>query len=258
MNIWLLVIMLLQSSMHAAFLTHYFTGSWRHFAVFASIFVFLLFPLTQLIPRVFLLANNLLDFVILAAACRHLYPHLGLRRILLGLILYWLPMPLSEVLGLSVTYVTIGDPRDLLRVNLLWGPVDVGFAMLQIYCSALMACLYLLILRKTRAYRDSQKIWLWLSALLAGMGWLAFLCLCLVYSVPFSRTLFTNIGAILFVLTLRRYARQQAASAARRLIQEEYDRQFRSLQQADASREALRRFRHDLINELEHEKALRT
>lgn len=125
-----------------------------------------------------------------------------------------------------------------------------------------MALIYGLILKKVRSSSPSQTLFLYLTSLLASLSILAFYCISLSYPRGYAATwqqyvLMTVMLAafdVWFAVSLHRYMQRQTDIRAGQIIRQEYRKQLQALLKPDLSRQELRRFRHDLINVLEHER----
>lgn len=259
MNLPLLVILLLQSGVQAQFLARYFSHSRRTFWLFLGFFALILYPLDSLVPVSHSFFKNVLNLTLLWILCRILFPHLSKRKILLGTLLYWVPLPFSEVIVLLVSFLFLGGPPEMVITATLTGPASGEVFFLQLFTTVILWLFYEFILSRTRAYAANQVILMYILALLASLSCLAFLCICATYPqgeqmhyyhypVVVLAILFFN---VVFFISLHRYIRRTTSLRARQMIREEYCREV----EGGLSRSNLRRFRHDVINALEQEQS---
>lgn len=260
-NLQVLAVLALQSSVQGRFLACYFQSGFKGFLIYTCFFLFVLYPLDMLIPFDWIIFKNLLNFAGLFLLSMFLNRALAMRRLVLAIILYWLPLPLCEVpVHVLIWLFGLEPVFDSSSISLFGQTQTVTFFM-QLLATLILAVLYDLILKKTRAASLNQSIVLYLTSLLASLGALAFLCLCFVYPQSGNTSCLQYLLAvgllaafnIWFVVSICRYVKKQTAVQADLIIRREYRRQMQMVLKPDLSREELRRIRHDLINALEHE-----
>ena len=216
LNVQTLLVLLLQSAVQAWFLTGYFQSSLRGFLVYAGFFLFILYPLDTCIPYEWTIFNIILYFAGLFLLVLVRNRGMSARKLLLAVVLYWLPLPLCEVpihfMIWAFDLYPLFDPGTIS----VFGPRQTLTFFLQLAATGILAFLYGLILRKTRAANLNQTFVLYLTSLLASLAALGFLCLCFVYphgqttnylQYPLAVVMLAAFNAW-FVISVHRYVRQ--------------------------------------------------
>ena len=258
MNYGLIIITIIQAVMFSAFLTAWFEGTKKQFLMLLGVFCFVLFPLTQIIPKQYTNVTMFIIVGILYAACRMLF-HASPKRTLWAIFLYWIPLPIIEIAALQLLNMFFGNVMHPLHINLLWEKSASIFYIFQLLCTAFGGVFYLIVLPCKRKYHNDSRIMLALTIIFASIAALANFAYFEHFWQYFGHIGIDAIGPLamllifdaLFVIFLRKYAKEKTELTARKLIQDEYLSQFAQLKDSDISRERLRQFRHDLINELE-------
>ena len=258
MNYGLIIMLIIQASAHSGFLTAWFEGTKKQFLILLGLFCFVMFPITQIVPKQYMLITMLVIMAILYGVCRIMF-HASPKRALWAIFLYWVPLPMSEIICIQLMNMLAGNIANPLHTNLLWEASPFIFYAFQLLTIALSGIFYLVVLSRTRKYHSDSRIMLALTAIFASIAALANFAYYEHYWQYFGRVSIDAIGTLamllmfdaLFVIFLRKYAKEKTELAARKLIQDEYLSQFAQLKDSDISRERLRQFRHDLINVLE-------
>ena len=260
---WLhLLVLVLQCLVQSWFLSLYFDAGRRGFLIYAGFFLFILYPLDAICRLDWALLKNILNCIALLLLFRVMNPELSLKQRLLGFVLYWLPLPLCEIPVhilihlLNMQFIFSQD------IYVLFGQTHWLLGLAQLLATWIMALIYGLILKKVRSSSPSQTLFLYLTSLLASLSILAFYCISLSYPRGYAATwqqyvLMTVMLAafdVWFAVSLHRYMQRQTDIRAGQIIRQEYRKQLQALLKPDLSRQELRRFRHDLINALEHER----
>ncbi len=263
---WLhLIILILQSTVQSWFLSGYFQLGRRGLVIYTLFFMFGLYPLNMLIPVSWAIAKNILNLAAVVLFSRVLMPGLAWKKSLLAAVLYWLCLPLCEIpVHLLIWWFRLEGIFEA-EVFSLFGHLRVITFVMQLLATLNLALLYGMILQRTRAAKGNQIILMYMTSLFASLACLAFFSLCLVYPKTYSggHMQYPVVIVILvlfnvwFVISLHRYVKQQTELRASQLIRQEYRRQMQQMLKPELSRQELRRFRHDLINELEHRRLSR-
>lgn len=250
-----LVVFVMQSVALAAFMSLYFSDTGRGFLIYFGFLFFYSLGL-QLVPYNFYLLVNVLTLTLLYVMTRILYKDKSRKQIIWGMLWCWLPMLVTEVLFFGVIRIVFkGLPLWLQdRGSLMF----CGF---QVLMSVVLGCEYIVILWFARRRKVSRESVFPMLPVVVSICILTYLCLCRLSPVKqrwFASmyvvfTLLLVLLNVMFVRWLQKYVKRQSALKARQLIQEEYNWQFEQLKQADVTRQRLRQFRHDLVNELERE-----
>ncbi len=258
-NPLVLITVLLQAAVQAWFLTRYFQESRREFLLYTGFFALVLYPADLLIPYDHSVFKNILNIALLLILLWKLHPELTIRKLLLALVLYWLPMPFGEIPVFILNWLFPVSPERITRSSTLLGTPDLTIFFLQLVATGCLALIYQGVLSRTGSGKDQTAL-MYLTSLLASLAVTAFICLCFLYPDGRQTSYFQYPVAIVilalfnvwFVISLHRYVKQQTELRASQLIRQEYRRQMQQMLKPELSRQELRRFRHDLINELEH------
>ncbi|WP_276813412.1 hypothetical protein [Faecalibaculum rodentium] len=222
LNYQTVLVLILQCAVQGWFLSGYFGAGRRGFLVYSGFFLFILYPLDIQIPFDWVIFKNLLNFVLLFLFFMAMKRTLTVRKLVLAVVLYWLPLPLSEIpvhfLNLAFDLYPLFKPE----AASVFAPQATMTFFMQLLATLILAVFYGCILKKTRAASLNQTIRLYLTSLLASLAALAFLCLCFVYpegeasnflQYPLAVAMLASFN-VWFVISMRRYVKEQTAIQA--------------------------------------------
>lgn len=254
-----LIIFIFQAGTISLFYTLFFAREkkWSFFLKTIFFMMGVVYPAGLLVPQSMMIARNVLNCVLEIVFLKRISRNETWKRVMFGVLLCQLALVISEVLGGVLFYLVFERSPRLAEFSRLH--MSDMFLMYVFGSCLLLIILCGMIVLFSKAMLLNEKMSGYLLSLLLNVILVA-LCACQMIEpfnvLFFSQTYwlvltFLGIINICTFVSLFRFVRKEKEKLSRDILEAEYAKQLMEYIRNEKSEQALRQFRHDLLNYME-------
>lgn len=254
-----LFIFIFQAGTISLFYTLFFAREkkWSFFLKTIFFMMGVVYPAGLLVPQSMMIARNVLNCVLEIVFLKRISRNETWKRVMFGVLLCQLALVISEVLGGVLFYLVFERSPRLAEFSRLH--MSDMFLMYVFGSCLLLIILCGMIVLFSKAMLLNEKMSGYLLSLLLNVILVA-LCACQMIEpinvLFFSQTYwlvlaFLGIINICTFVSLFRFVRKEKEKLSRDILEAEYAKQLMEYIRNEKSEQALRQFRHDLLNYME-------